>query len=63
MFGWFRRIATFASSTNIEMNFALRAKEGSTRLRTRIFSIPSAPVDLARNTSAIPPVPKRRRMR
>src|SRR5688572_24317472 len=60
MFGWFRRVASCASSANIARNRREDPWAGRMRLTTSSLYVPSAPRFLARNTSAMPPAPRRR---
>src|SRR5688572_21162718 len=57
MLGWLRPSAILASSTNIATNCRDRANAGWIFLITRVLFSPWATVVLARNTSAMPPVP------
>src|SRR5262245_6355697 len=62
MLGWFRLTATFASSSNIWRNCGVSASDGWICLMTRIFERPPTIGSRARNTSAIPPEPRRRKL-
>src|SRR3989442_11121251 len=62
MFGWFRTTPIFASSSNIARNCGASARPGWIFLSTSVFESPPASGSRARNTSAIPPAPSRRRI-
>src|SRR5262245_60271757 len=62
MLGWLRFTATFASSSNICRNCGASASDGWIFLMTRILERPCAKGSRARNTSAMPPEPRRRRI-
>ena len=62
MFGWLRRVARCASSTNMARKRRDEAWAGWMRLRTRSLNVPAAPSFFPRKTSAIPPAPSRLRI-
>src|SRR5678815_2013811 len=57
MFGWFRRAARRASSTNIEVNSESCVNSSFSSLTTTSLLKPRGPCDAAKNTTAIPPLP------
>ncbi len=57
--GCCKREHTRASLTNISAKAGLSEKPGNTRLMATVRAKPSAPTIWARNTSAMPPPPRR----